>query len=246
MTGDDLFFALSDKNYLKAETRDYVPQLIAAALVGKEPQRYGLTIVPRPVFAYDSARVGPYTPLTAVARATGATVADIRDLNPQLLRGMSPPKDSVTVRIPAGTGQAFDSVFAGIEPEAQVGAHSIITKVDETMSGIAKRSGITTAQLNAYNPSAKRLKSGNLVAGQSILVPTPPTAAAAVVVPDPSIERFGAVTAGVSSHVVLKGENLNAIAKKYGTTAAAIMQVNGLRTALIIPGQVLALPPRKK
>jgi membrane-bound lytic murein transglycosylase D len=40
-TGDDLFFALADKNYLRAETREYVPQLIAAALVGKEPERYG-------------------------------------------------------------------------------------------------------------------------------------------------------------------------------------------------------------
>ncbi len=92
-TGDDLFFALADKNYLKAETRDYVPQLIAAALVGKDP-RYGMTFNVQPPFVYDTARVGPYTPLTAIARASGATVADIQELNPQLLRGMTPPKRS--------------------------------------------------------------------------------------------------------------------------------------------------------
>ena len=43
-TGDDMFFALAEKNYLPAETKNYVPQLIAAALVGKEPQKYGLTV----------------------------------------------------------------------------------------------------------------------------------------------------------------------------------------------------------
>src|SRR5438067_8930689 len=47
-SGDDLFFALADKKYLKNETREYVPQLIAAALIAKEPSRYGMTIATQP------------------------------------------------------------------------------------------------------------------------------------------------------------------------------------------------------
>jgi len=42
--GEDRFFALAEQNYLRDETKNYVPQIIAAALVGKFPQRYGLTI----------------------------------------------------------------------------------------------------------------------------------------------------------------------------------------------------------
>ena len=108
-TGDDLFFALAEKDYLRAETREYVPQLIAAALVGKEPDRYGLTIRPQPAFAYDSVRVGPSTPLAAIAAAACTSVATLKDLNPQILRGMTPPKDSLRVEFPSGPPTASPS-----------------------------------------------------------------------------------------------------------------------------------------
>ncbi|HUR58733.1 MAG TPA: lytic transglycosylase domain-containing protein, partial [Opitutaceae bacterium] len=65
--GDDAFFVLADKDYLKNETREYVPQLIAAALIAKEPTRYGMELRPLAPFAYDSVRVPASTPLAAVA-----------------------------------------------------------------------------------------------------------------------------------------------------------------------------------
>ena len=68
-TGDDLFFALAEKDYLRNETREYVPQLIAAALIAKDPDRYGMKIGRLAPYAYDSVRVGPSTPLAAVAHA---------------------------------------------------------------------------------------------------------------------------------------------------------------------------------
>src|SRR5438094_111543 len=64
-TGDDRFFALAEKDFLPRETREYVPQLIAAALIAKEPRRYGMQIRALAPFTYDSVRVGPATPLAA-------------------------------------------------------------------------------------------------------------------------------------------------------------------------------------
>ena len=110
-TGDDRFFALADKDFLPRETREYVPQLIATALIAKEPHRYGMEIRTLPPFVYDSVRVGPATPLAAIAKASGATVEQIVRLNPQILRGMTPPRDSVRVRIPIGSGQLRSTVI---------------------------------------------------------------------------------------------------------------------------------------
>ena len=89
--GEDRFFALADQNYLKAETKNYVPQLIAAALVAKMPQLYGLEIRAETTYAYDSLLMNPGTSLAAVSAASGATVSEIRDLNGALLRGTTPP-----------------------------------------------------------------------------------------------------------------------------------------------------------
>src|SRR5688500_8267742 len=61
-TGDDLFFALAEKKYLRTETRNYVPQLIAAALVAKESERYALAVETRAPFVYDSVVIGPRVP----------------------------------------------------------------------------------------------------------------------------------------------------------------------------------------
>src|SRR3954468_22860500 len=60
--GDDAFFVLAEKDYLRNETREYVPQLIAAALIAKDPVRYGMELRQKAPFAYDSVRVPASTP----------------------------------------------------------------------------------------------------------------------------------------------------------------------------------------
>ncbi|HEX6631055.1 MAG TPA: lytic transglycosylase domain-containing protein, partial [Gemmatimonadaceae bacterium] len=68
--GEDRFFALAETGYLRNETRDYVPQLIAAALIAKSPGIYGITVDSLAPFAYDSVRVPAATPLAAIAAAS--------------------------------------------------------------------------------------------------------------------------------------------------------------------------------
>jgi membrane-bound lytic murein transglycosylase D len=78
---DEMFFTLAEKKYLRGETSNYVPQLIAAALVAKEAAKHGLVIEQRLPFAYDSVWVPGEVPLAAIAKASGAPVAVIQELN---------------------------------------------------------------------------------------------------------------------------------------------------------------------
>jgi membrane-bound lytic murein transglycosylase D len=237
-TGDDLFFALADKKYLRGETKDYVPQLIAAALVAKEPARYGLHIEPMETYAYDTVRVGPATPLAAIATASDAPLAAIADLNPFILRGMTPPKDSFTVRVPVGAAAAFDSNFATLSERDRTAFTRVTTRKGDGFASIAERSGVSVRHLKWYNPGVHSLKSSRLPAGEVVLVPSAAVIAAALDVPDPAIERYGS---GRGIHIVKSGESLGRIALHYHTTVATLMRLNGLRKSIILPGQALVV-----
>lgn len=241
-TGDDRFFALADKDFLPRETREYVPQLIAAALIAKEPHRYGMEIRTLPPFAYDSVKVGPALPLAAIARASGATVEQIVRLNPQILRGMTPPRDSVRVRIPVGASASFDSSLKALPAADRVGVRRVETKKGDYPETIAERYGIRTRQVLLFNPKAERSKkTGRLVAGQVLLIPSAAVAAVATDAPDPLIERY---SRGTRTHVVRRGESLGLIAKKYHTSVKTIMALNGMKRSIIFPGQSLVVAGR--
>ena len=103
LAGDDVFFALAEEPYLRRETKDYVPKLIAAAIIAKQPERYGFTdIVPLAPLVYDSVRVTDAVGLDVLARLSDTTQAALEDLNPQLVRRLTPPGRTVWVRVPVG------------------------------------------------------------------------------------------------------------------------------------------------
>ena len=188
-------------------------------------------------------RVGPATPLAAIALASGCTIAEVQALNPQLLRGMTPPRDSFMVRIRAGAADSFPSAFANLPKSERTGLVTVESRKGESVASIARKHGLSTAQLGLFNPKLKRLKSGNLAMGQTVLVPTASVAAAASSAPDPSIERYSSSRRNVT-HSVRSGETLSGIAKRYHTTTAALMRANGLRRAMIFPGQSLVVSSR--
>jgi membrane-bound lytic murein transglycosylase D len=107
------------RHRLPNETRDYVPLMVAAALVGKEPERYGMERVERwmPEPTETVAVPGGVT-LDSIGRAVGLPEREIRALNPELVRGVTPPGASYEIRVPTGQAVRFGGAVSGSDPTA--------------------------------------------------------------------------------------------------------------------------------
>ena len=106
--------ARPDRRYLAQETKDYVPKLIAAALIAKEPHKYGFGDVKfQDQFAFELVKVRGGLDLEVVAKLCGVDPYDVFDLNPHLRRGVTPPwEQSFEIRIPKGKKQSFLVAYA--------------------------------------------------------------------------------------------------------------------------------------
>lgn len=141
---------------LPAETREYVPLMLAAALIGKEPHKYGLGDVERylPVRT-DAVEVPAGTRLEVVAEAVGVSAKELRTLNPHLVRGVTPPgKKPYAVRIPEGRQSRFAVNFAAVSEKAaaEASARSARAKVE------AARTTRVAKAARAKRPTARTHK----------------------------------------------------------------------------------------
>ncbi len=99
--------------HLPRETRQYVPKMLAAALLAQDADLFGFEVEPSLPYLFDRVLVPGGTPLTLVARALDVSPALMRELNPHLIRGVTPAGRSFLVRVPLGQSQrvvAFLSV----------------------------------------------------------------------------------------------------------------------------------------
>ncbi len=225
VTSDAAFFRLAGTDLLTAETQDYVPKLIAAAIIAKQPERFGFAVPAVPAFAYDSIVVSDATGLDVIARLAGVSVAEIRDLNPQYLRLATPPRSVMTVRVPRGTGAVVEAAYAELKPSNRVRYLTHVVKKRETLSGIAVRYRIPAADIRAFNP---KLKSNRPAAGSRLVIPT-------VAVPSAlAMRAAGARSAPAHGHAarthrVRQGETLSGIAVRYNVSLRALLRANAIR-----------------
>jgi membrane-bound lytic murein transglycosylase D len=147
--------------YIAQETRNYVPNILATILIAKNPEKYGFKgIRPEAPMAYDVVQVSNSTNLQLVAEATDTTVDNIRSLNPELRRDVTPKGEAYNVRVPGGRGRQFLALLKRIPAERRDSARIISVVPGEDLQNVANRVGVSVAQLQAMN-SGVDLKSTN-------------------------------------------------------------------------------------
>ena len=232
------FFKLYDSRYLRRETKDYVPKLIAAALIAKEPRRYGFRpSAPAEAFPMDSIVVDGLTSLDVVARLADTTVTAIRELNPQYLRLVTPPGARAVVRLPTGKAEDVGARYADLPASERVSFRLHTVRKGETVASVAAQYGVPASLVYDANPG---LRGGRLPAGREVVVPTGGAASIAiareVARSAPADDDRGG---RVRYHKVRKGETLSGIAKRYGVSTSRLKQWNHLSSSTVRTGQKL-------
>jgi membrane-bound lytic murein transglycosylase D len=224
MTSDAAFFRLAGADLLAAETQDYVPKLIAAAIVAKQPERFGFDRPSSAPFVYDSLVVSETTGLDVVARLAGSTLQELRDLNPQYLRLATPPRSRVVVRLPSGSGEMVAERYAELVPSARVRFLTLVVRPGETVKRIASRYRLPAADIRSANPKmGARLKSGTKLVIPTVAVPS---ALAMRATGKPTARTAASAT---KTHRVRRGETLSGIAERYRVSLKALRRANAIR-----------------
>jgi membrane-bound lytic murein transglycosylase D len=229
------FWELSKGSYLKRETKEYVPKLLAAAIIAKEPARYGFTeIASVPVVEYDTAVVKGRTDLELVARLTGTSYQSIKELNPALRHWCTPPNyPDYELKIPKGTKVHFDQALAAIPDdqrftEKTLYSHYTATRKD-SLRQVSRRFGVSVAELSELNGLGKK----DRIAGRVLIIPAKRTV---------DFAREGHRKSAESSdqyYTVRKGDTLYSLARRFKVSTKVLSAWNNLKN-------VVALKPGKR
>lgn len=234
---DDHFWMIAHR--LPRETRDYVPLMLAAGHIGKEPHKFGFdNIELQEPLAYDVVWVPGATDLGMIAKAAGVELDAVADLNAHLTKGRTPANRGWSVRVPAGTRVAFEASFPELYRAARLAATAVKApsatatathrvRSGETLSHIAVRYGVSVSALRSANGNVNPRR---VRAGQTLRVPGGAAASASA-----------ASGTAVRYHSVNRGENLTVIARRYGVSIAQLRSWNGISGSRIRPGQRLRI-----
>ncbi|MCA9492624.1 MAG: LysM peptidoglycan-binding domain-containing protein, partial [Myxococcales bacterium] len=242
--GSKDFWTLADGTYLHPETDNYVPKIMAAAIIGHHPERYGFTDIEfQDELVYETAHVDGSLGFETLARCAGVTVEDLKELNPALRRYATPP-EGYDLRLPVGTKDKFVVALASVPKEQRVAAVSRHTvRRGETLSTIASKYHTTVSALSRAN----NLKNVNRIyVGMNLVIPRngeAPSASASRTASSSSTSSSSSRTSSAPSkpsvHTVARGDTLSGIATRYGVTVSQLRSWNSLSGSTIMVGQKL-------
>jgi membrane-bound lytic murein transglycosylase D len=232
----DFWAITATSRYLPRETREYVPMILAAIVIGRNPSLYGFEVGPAAPIAYETVTVPDALALSTIAEWAGIAVADLQALNPELRRTVT-PAGTHPLKVPVGTAPTIQAKLAASDPQyVKFQFHTV--RRGETVTSIARRYGVTTTVLREFNDLSRTAR---VSARQTIAIPPRPARA----LPAPTASRAAATTtARAGTPVVYRvraGDTLYGIARQFATTVDAIKRLNQLASDRINIGDRLTI-----
>jgi membrane-bound lytic murein transglycosylase D len=227
-TGYADFWELYRRNVLPAETKNYVPIILAMTLIGKNPAQYGLSPdLLEPPLALDKVTTDYAVDLRLVAETIDVPVAQLADLNPSLLR-MTTPKDApYDLKLPAGTKEKFLTDIAAIPPDKRVLWRYHRVQPEETLATIAKKYRTSESAIQEVN----NLQSDELRADSKLIIPVAPERRSS----------SAAYSKKPSRYKVRQGDTVLSVADDFGVPADRLRKWNRLKGNTLRKGRTLLI-----
>lgn len=255
---NDFWSLTATTRYLPRETREYVPMILAAIIIAKNPDQYDFDIVPMTAPATETVVVPPALDLRRVAEWASVPMDDIQTLNPEFRRWTTPIKaGEYTIKVPLGTGDKVREGLAAAGPSQLNAMQTHTVKRGETLTTIARKLRVSRADL----AEANYLKvTSRVTAGTRLIIPRMPSAALLARATAGELENTAEAIAtdllkdttavdqapaARRTYQVRRGDTLSAIARKTGTTIAQLTDWNKLTTTTLKIGtRLLIQSPR--
>ena len=232
------FWEISRGSYLKRETKEYVPKLLAAAIIAKDPARYGFSdIAYLPAIEFETVKIPSRTDLELVAKLSGTTYETIRELNPDLRHWCTPPNyPDYELKLPKGTKQQFDLEYAKVPEDKRFTEKVLYTNYQarkkDSLKSVARRFGTSPEALSELNGLSKKSR----IAGRRLVVPVRQTV-------DFSHEGHTALASAKKGsfakyYTVKRGDTLDTLAKRFNVSTRLISTWNNLKHKVALkPGR---------
>ncbi|OFW01040.1 MAG: hypothetical protein A3I61_12825 [Acidobacteria bacterium RIFCSPLOWO2_02_FULL_68_18] len=252
----DFWKLTASSRYLPRETRNYVPLILAAIIIARNPAMYGFEIQPVEPLQFETVTLTTAVDLRRVAEWIGMPIQTLQELNPELRRWTTPVRaDEYDLRVPYGTADIVRAQMAESDPTELAPLNWYTVKKGETLLSVAKRLKVSRLDLAEANYLSTRAR---LQSGQRLIVPRAPTLLLAArpetappaieASPEPTVVAVSSrAPSGVSrrpepvTYRVKRGDTLSSIARLYRTTVASLKTWNRLRSNSIQVGQRLTI-----
>jgi membrane-bound lytic murein transglycosylase D len=250
-TGLNDFWQLGASGILKPQTVNYVPAVIAATLISKNPAHYGFDIEYEKPLEYETVVLDRPVRLRHLTASERVSLEDLQQLNPELRTEVTPRQgDGYFLKVPVGTREVVEAAYAEAPTAKPVSYRRHVARKNETLASIAKRYRVAVADVAAVNDTLPR--TGHLRKGQVVVIPSPEVATVAgdrkgkkskAVDGSKSPKEPAVASAHSRRYRVRGGDTLFRIAKKNGTTVEQLMSANSLSSATEIrPGDTIRIP----
>lgn len=228
-TGYADFWELYKRDVLPAETKNYVPIILAMTIMSKNPAQYGLEdVVPDSADTYDKVIVDYPVDLRLVAECVDTPIERLDELNPSLLRGTTPKDQSFELRLPEGTKPKYETAIAAIPKDKRVLWRYHKVDSGDTLASIARK----------YHTTERAIASANDLAGQEL------KADSKLVIPMngpvPS-EKAVAYSRRPTRYKVRKGDTVLSVADDFGVPPESLRRWNRLKGNQLRRGRLLVI-----